>query len=149
LYARCIFLKANFLEVHLDEVRRINLPRTRVNKGKRKGHRMKLRPVLGRAASVAGATLERFKARSQVRWRNFSTVDQVAELVGIGIQVVILLQAVSIFDVLPAVARANAVVDRSAKPLSSLGSLRAMSQSTGTTSARGMLGAPEHALLLT
>jgi hypothetical protein len=143
LYARWLFLKATFLDLRLDEVRRINLPRTRVNKGKRKGHRMKLRPVLGRAASVADATLERLKARSQVRWRNFSIVDQVAELVGIGIQVVILLQAVSILDVLPA------VVDRIANPLSSLGSLRAMAQSAGTTSAQGTLGAPEHALLLT
>src|SRR5215212_3889544 len=76
--------------------------------------RTKLRPVLGRAASGAGATPERLKARSQVRWRNCSIVDQVAQLVGIGIQVVILLEAVPILDVLPAVVRANAE-DRFAK----------------------------------
>src|SRR5918998_414543 len=98
----------NFRESPVCELRGIPIPRTLVHKGKRMGHRTKLRPVLGRAASVAGATLERLKARLQVRWRNCSIVDQVAELVGIGIQVVILLEAIPILDVLPAVVRANA-----------------------------------------
>jgi hypothetical protein len=41
-----------------------------VNRGKRMGHRTKLRTVLGRATSCARAALERFQTCGQIhRWR--------------------------------------------------------------------------------